>query len=93
MSIVCDLGTGYLKLGWNTSTFPDFVIPNMYGYPNKKYKEFFEPDSAQEFFDEEINEHLWKLELHKPMEHGIVQDWESMTKILAFSFLNKVSLT
>jgi actin-related protein 2 len=93
MSVVCDLGTGYLKLGWSTSTYPDFVIPNMVGYPNRKYKEFFDstdPCGKREFYDEELNEQLWRLELHKPMEHGIVQDWDTLTKVLTHGFISKV---
>jgi actin-related protein len=39
MSIVCDTGTGYLKLGWSISTYPDYIIPTMLGRPNKRYKE------------------------------------------------------
>ena len=94
MSVVCDLGTGYLKLGWNTSTYPDHIIPNMLGYPNRKYQEFFDindPNGKREFYDEELNEQLWRLELHKPMEHGIVQDWDALTKVLAYGLISKVN--
>ena len=39
MSVICDTGTGYLKVGWSISQYPDYTIPTMIGRPNRRYRE------------------------------------------------------
>lgn len=38
MSVVCDTGSGSIKLGWSYSTYPDHTIPTLLGQPNRRYK-------------------------------------------------------
>lgn len=35
---------------------------------------------------------LWNLELIRPIEHGIIKDWEAMSKIWSYGFINKVKI-
>lgn len=50
MSVICDTGTGYLKVGWSYSTYPDFIIPTMLGRPNRRYREMESDLSKIEVF-------------------------------------------
>lgn len=37
-AIVCDNGTGYLKIGSSHTNFPDFTIPCIIGRPNRQFE-------------------------------------------------------
>jgi actin-related protein len=37
--LVCDNGTGYIKLGYSSSTFPEYSIPNIVGRPHPDFAE------------------------------------------------------
>lgn len=41
-AIVCDTGTGYLKIGWAGDSFPAYSIPTMVGRPMLRYDEKIE---------------------------------------------------
>ncbi len=40
--IVCDNGTGFVKLGYAGEYFPTHIFPSMIGTPTMKYSEEFE---------------------------------------------------
>ena len=40
--IVCDTGTGYLKIGWAGDNFPSHSFPTMVGRPMLRYDEKIE---------------------------------------------------
>jgi len=40
--IICDTGTGYLKIGWAGDNFPAYSFPTMVGRPMLRYDEKIE---------------------------------------------------
>ena len=37
-TLICDTGTGYLKMGWSNETFPTCVMPSLIGRPLMRYE-------------------------------------------------------
>ena len=37
--LICDSGTGYLKVGWANKSFPDYSFPAIIGRPLLRYEE------------------------------------------------------
>ena len=37
-TLICDSGTGYLKLGWSKETFPSTIMPSLIGRPLMRYE-------------------------------------------------------
>lgn len=81
--LVCDNGTGYIKIGRCTSSFPEYSIQSIVGHPHPNFAEFVDNslDMSAEFIGEQVNEHHGALQLIRPMSEGIVQDWEHMEKV------------
>lgn len=38
-TLICDTGTGYLKMGWSHETFPSCVMPSLIGRPLMRYEQ------------------------------------------------------
>lgn len=38
-SLICDSGTGYLKIGWSNEDFPSITFPALVGRPMLRYEE------------------------------------------------------
>lgn len=38
-TLICDSGTGYLKIGWSNEDFPTFTFPALVGRPLMRYEE------------------------------------------------------
>jgi len=38
-TLICDSGTGYLKIGWAKEDFPSFTFPALVGRPLLRYEE------------------------------------------------------
>ena len=36
--LICDTGTGYLKMGRSTETFPSHIMPSLIGRPIMRYE-------------------------------------------------------
>ena len=90
-ALICDNGTGFLKLGWSNSNFPDLVLPNVIGRPNRRYVGW-EAELEKDFIGHEALEHQHTLNLSRPMASGEVQDWEGMLKIWEYAFLDKLDV-
>lgn len=86
--LICDNGTGSLKVGRCTSNFPEYSVPSMIGTPNPQYLELMDGNlnlkSEYIGFDAEANRAA--LEINRPMEEGVVKDWDAMEKIWAYTF-------
>ncbi len=38
-TLICDSGTGYLKIGWSKEDFPSVTFPALVGRPLLRYEE------------------------------------------------------
>lgn len=85
--IVCDNGTGFVKVGYAGSNFPSHIFPSLVGRPiiratNKvgdiEVKDLMVGDEASNLRS--------MLELNYPMENGIIRNWEDMCHLWDYTF-------
>ncbi|XP_060568855.1 actin-related protein 2 [Ruditapes philippinarum] len=85
--IVCDNGTGFVKVGNAGSNFPSFIFPSLVGRPiirsavkvnNVEIKDIMIGDEASQLRS--------MLDVKYPMENGIVRDWEDMELLYDYTF-------
>ncbi len=86
-AVIIDNGSGMCKAGLSGEDAPKASFPSIYGVPKTKavmvgmeQKDFFVGDEAQQ--------KRGVLNLKYPVEHGIVNNWEGMTKIWHHCFFN-----
>ena len=77
-SIVVDNGSGYMKVGIGENQVPGSTFPSIIGHG---------ADDTFYLGDEAIQNYE-SCEIKYPMEHGIVTNWDDMTKIWKQSFEN-----
>ena len=80
-SIVIDNGSGYMKVGMGDNQEPGSIFPTVVGQGAEGAdKDFYIGDEAIQNYE--------SCEIKYPMEHGIVTNWDDMTKIWKQSFEN-----
>ncbi|CAG9332494.1 unnamed protein product [Blepharisma stoltei] len=86
--LICDNGTGSLKTGRCTSNFPEWSVPSMIGIPNPHYEELADKslNLSGEYIGFDVEPYRSALEITRPMEEGVVKDWDAMEKIWAYTF-------
>lgn len=91
--IVCDNGTGFMKLGFAGEDFPRCVFPTLMGHPMLRTNEKVEGVVLEnDMFGDEAARYRAMLEISHPIEIGIVKDWEGMEKMWRYGF-NKLGIT
>ncbi|XP_066983337.1 actin-related protein 2 isoform X7 [Macrobrachium rosenbergii] len=91
--VVCDNGTGFVKVGYAGCNFPAHIFPSMVGRPiiratNKigdiEVKEWAHfPDLM---VGDEASKLRSMLEVTYPMENGIVKNWDDMCHVWDYTF-------
>jgi len=85
--LVCDNGTGFVKVGYAGSHFPEYIFPSMVGRPilratnkigNIEVKDLMVGDEASQL--------RALLEVSYPMENGMVKNWEDMCHVWDYTF-------
>lgn len=86
--LICDNGTGFIKVGRATSNFPEYSVPSIIGKPHPHFAELIDRtiDMNAVYIGEEIESKRAALQLLRPMDEGIVKDWDSMEKVWAYTF-------
>jgi len=75
--IVCDNGTGFVKLGYAGDYFPTHVFPSMVGTPTMKYSEEFEDvDLKKVVVGDEAQKYRHMLEVKYPVAAGKILYWK-----------------
>nr|WAQ15581.1 Arp2 [Halisarca dujardinii] len=91
--LVCDNGTGFVKVGYAGSNFPSHIFPSLVGRPiirstqkigNIEVKDLMVGDEASQL------RHM--LEVNYPMENGIVRNWEDMKHVWDYTFKEKLKV-
>jgi len=87
--VIIDIGSGYVKAGFAGEDGPRAVFPNVVGRPKvpgimvgSEQKDYFVGTQAEE--------KRGILILKRPVEHGIVEDWEDFEKVLDHTFTNEL---
>ncbi|KAI9591734.1 actin family [Syncephalis fuscata] len=92
-TLVVDNGTGFAKVGYAGSNFPEFVFPSVVGRPiiraeekigNVEVKDIMVGDEAAALRS--------ILQMSYPMENGIVKNWEDMCHVWDYTFNEKLRI-
>ncbi|KAJ5066065.1 actin-related protein [Anaeramoeba ignava] len=85
--IVCDNGTGYVKVGYAGANFPRYTYPSMVGRPVLRFEEKVEDVEIKDIMvGEEAAKVRNMLQISYPLENGIVRNWEDMEILYDYTF-------
>ncbi|KAL0478728.1 actin-related protein 2 [Acrasis kona] len=86
-TIVCDNGTGFVKVGRAGDNFPEHVFPAMVGRPMMRYEEEINNVTLKDIMvGEECAELRSFLEINYPLQNGIVRHWEDMYHLYDYTW-------
>lgn len=101
--VVCDNGTGFVKVGWATSNAPDHTFPSIVGKPMLRSDTVANLSTAgtlpkasgptaakllrgEWLVGQEAEQFRDHLDIHHPMENGVIREWEEMEAIWRHAF-------
>lgn len=91
--IICDNGSGFLKMGFAGENFPRYTIPSIAGRPllraNQKIGDI---ELKPLMLGDEANPLRSFLEISYPIREGIVENWDDMEALWAYTFHTKMGL-
>ncbi|KAJ3440523.1 actin-related protein [Anaeramoeba flamelloides] len=91
--IVCDNGTGFVKVGYANSNFPAAVFPSIVGRPVLRYEENVTNVKIKDIMiGEEAEQVRNMLQISHPLENGIVRNWEDMKYLYDYTFDKKLGI-
>jgi len=92
--IVCDNGTGFVKVGYAGQNFPANIFPSMVGRPILRAEEAVSDTITlkEVMCGDEASEVLANLDVRYPVENGIVKNWEDMEHLWNYTFYEKLQI-
>lgn len=92
--VVCDNGTGFVKVGMAGENFPAHIFPSMVGSPTLRADEAIEESQTLKdiMCGDEAAAVRSSLEIRYPVENGIVRNWDDMEKLWDYTFDNKLQI-
>ena len=91
--IICDNGSGFLKMGYAGENFPRFTVPSIAGRPmlraNQKIGDI---ELKPLMLGDEANPLRSYLEITYPIREGIVDNWEDMEALWKYTFFTRMGL-
>lgn len=91
--LVVDNGTGFVKVGYAGSNFPEHVFPSVVGRPILRAEERVGSAVIKDIMvGDEAAEHRSFLQVTQPMEHGIVKNWDDMKLLWDYTFDEKLKV-
>lgn len=92
-TIVCDNGTGFCKVGYAGSNFPDLVFPSLIGKPMMRFENEFENVQLKPIMcGDEAALYRSMLDTSYPVENGQVRDWEGMKHLWDYTFHERLNI-
>ncbi|KAF8273145.1 actin-domain-containing protein [Lactarius quietus] len=91
--LVVDNGTGFVKVGYAGSNFPEHVFPSVIGRPILRAEERVGDAIIKDIMvGDEAAALRNYLQITQPMEHGIVRNWEDMKHLWDYTFTEKLRI-
>ncbi|KAG8753954.1 Arp2/3 complex subunit, actin nucleation center [Serendipita sp. 396] len=91
LPLVVDNGTGFVKVGYAGSNFPEHVFSSVVGRPILRAEERLGTAEIRDIMvGDEAEQYRNYLQLSQPMEHGIVKNWEDMKHLWDYTFNEKL---
>jgi len=91
--IVCDNGTGFVKVGFAGSNFPHSIFPAMVGRPILRMEEKFENIEIKDIMvGDEAQKVRQMLDIKYPLDNGMVRSWEDMEHLWNYTFYEKLKI-
>jgi len=93
--IICDNGSGYLKMGYAGESFPHYTIPSIVGRPALRANQNVDGlELKAEMFGDEAAPLRSLLDISYPIKEGMIKpaDWEDFEKLWAYTFKQKMKL-
>jgi len=91
--LVVDNGTGFAKVGYSGSNFPQHVFPSIVGRPILRAEEGIgEVQLKDIMIGEEAAENRSFLQISYPIENGIIRNWEDMIHLWDYTFYEKLKI-
>jgi len=87
-AVVIDNGSGIVKAGIAGDDVPKSCFPSIVGRP--RFKEIVGAEIKEEFIGNEVLPKRGVCNLKYPVEHGVINDWEDMTKIWRHCYYNEL---
>ena len=93
-SLVCDNGTGFVKVGYAGENFPRAIFPSMVGRPVLRAEEAVAADVTLKdiMCGDDAAAVRHSLECSYPVENGIVKNWEDMEHLWNYTFWEKMKI-
>lgn len=90
--IVLDQGTGFVKIGYAGSNFPEHTFPSIVGRPILRAEEraLSDVEIKDIMCGDEASQVRSALQLSYPMENGIIKNWEDMEHLWDYSFFERL---
>jgi len=91
--LVVDNGTGFAKVGYAGSNFPQYVFPSVVGRPLLRAEEMVGEGEIKDIMvGNEAAEMRSMLQLSYPLENGIIRNWEDMYHLWNYTFYEKLKI-
>lgn len=93
--VVCDNGTGFVKVGYAGTNFPVAIYPSVVGRPILRAEEKSAETGIQVkdiMVGDEAAALRSSLQMSYPMENGIVRNWEDMKHLWDYTFFEKLKV-
>ncbi|KAI8929760.1 actin family [Entophlyctis helioformis] len=92
--VVCDNGTGFVKVGFGGTNFPHAIFPAVVGRPILRAEEKIGDVTLKDIMvGDEAAAVRQMLQMSYPMENGIVRNWDDMHHLWDYTFKEKLGIT
>ena len=91
--IICDNGSGFLKVGFSGDDYPRYTVPSIAGRPLlRSGQKVGDINLKQLMLGDEASPLRSYLEITYPIREGIVEDWDDLTALWEYTFYTKMGL-
>jgi actin-related protein 2 len=92
-TVVCDNGTGFCKVGYAGSNFPEHIFPSLIGRPMMRFEEEFKDVQLKDIMcGDEAAKYRAMLKTSYPVENGQVRDWDGMRALWDYTFHERLQI-